>query len=78
MTINIMELILEVTVGRLVLSLPNEDLVKINKMILKHLERLCPKCGTKLKRVHQAPDYYMCFKCIKGYNLEELKGKDET
>ena len=37
--INIAELILEIVVGRLVLGLPNEDLVKINKMIVASLEK---------------------------------------
>jgi len=32
----------------------------------------CPKCQSELKRVHHLPDYYMCFKCIKGYTNEEL------
>lgn len=36
---DLMILILELTVGRLVLTLPNEDLEKINEMIKKHLER---------------------------------------
>ena len=40
MSINIMELILEITVGRLVLGLPEEDLEKVNKMIIAHLENL--------------------------------------
>ncbi len=31
-------IILEITVGRLVLGLPNEDLVKINKMIIDSLK----------------------------------------
>ena len=39
MKINIAELILEIVVGRLVLQLPNEDLEKINKMIIAHLEK---------------------------------------
>ena len=36
---NIITLIWEVTVGRLVLDLPKEDLVEINKMIKRNLER---------------------------------------
>ena len=39
MKINIAELILELIVGRLVLQLPNEDLEKINKMIVNSLEQ---------------------------------------
>ena len=39
MKINIAELILEIVVGRLVLQLPNEDLEKINKMIINSLEK---------------------------------------
>ncbi len=35
---NLALIILEITVGRLVLGLPNEDLVKINKMIVKSLK----------------------------------------
>ena len=37
---NLIETILEITVGRLVLGLPKEDLKKINKMIIAHLEKL--------------------------------------
>ena len=39
MKINLIEIIMEITVGRLVLQLPNEDLEKINKMIIESLER---------------------------------------
>ena len=35
---NIFELLSEVIVGRLVLGLPPEDLVKINKMIIESLK----------------------------------------
>ena len=38
MSINIMGLILEITVGRLVLRLPEDDLKKINKMIIRSLK----------------------------------------
>ena len=34
---NLVEIVLEIIVGRLVLDLPNEDLVKINKMIIASL-----------------------------------------
>ena len=35
---NPFEILLEIVVGRLVLGLPNEDLVKINKMIRESLK----------------------------------------
>ena len=37
--INLAEMILEIVVGRLVLQLPNEDLVKINEMIVASLDK---------------------------------------
>ena len=37
---NLMSMVMELTVGRLVLLLPKEDLEKINEMIKKHLETL--------------------------------------
>ena len=40
---NIIEIILEVMVGRLVLGLPDKDLVKINKMIIKSLKEKVEK-----------------------------------
>jgi len=38
MKVNLAELIMEVVVGRLVLQLPNEDLEKVNKMIIASLK----------------------------------------
>ena len=35
---NLAQLLMEITVGRLVLQLPNEDLEKINKMIRESLK----------------------------------------
>jgi len=42
-------------------------------------EHSCPACQGSLKRVCKTPEYWMCYKCIKGWNNEELKGdkKDE-
>ena len=37
------------------------------------MSKKCPICGTELKRVCCKPEYWMCFKCIKGYNNQELK-----
>jgi hypothetical protein len=36
--LNLMQLALEVVIGRLVLDLPKDDLKKINEMILRNLE----------------------------------------
>ena len=49
---------------------------KTSKWIPEHI---CPTCKGVLKRVYPNPEYWMCYKCIKGYNNEELKGemKDE-
>jgi len=44
---NISEIILEIIVGRLVLGLPNEDLVKINKMIVESLKEKKNKAYNK-------------------------------
>jgi len=38
MKLNLAQIILEIVVGRLVLQLPNEDLKKINKMIIQSLK----------------------------------------
>ena len=44
---NISEIILEIIVGRLVLGLPNKDLVKINKMIVESLKEKKNKAYNK-------------------------------
>lgn len=39
----------------------------------------CPICNNPLENVNKNNeylDYWMCFRCIKGYNNEELKEKE--
>jgi len=36
---NIFQILLEITIGRLILTLPHDDLEEINRMIKKNLER---------------------------------------
>lgn len=43
---NLGNLIMEIIVGRLVLGLPNEDVKKINKMIIKSLKEKEGNAGT--------------------------------
>ena len=47
---NISEILLEIVVGRLVLGLPKEDLVKINKMIRESLKEKEEKCLSTRRR----------------------------
>ena len=34
----------------------------------------CPICKSELRKTEEEPEYWMCDKCIKGFNREELKG----
>ena len=47
---NIAEILLEIVVGRLVLGLPAEDLLKINKMIRESLKEKEEKCPSTTRR----------------------------
>ena len=31
-------------------------------------------CKSELRKTEEEPEYWMCDKCIKGFNREELKG----
>jgi len=33
----------------------------------------CPICKSELRKTENEPDYWMCDKCIKGFNIEELE-----
>ena len=47
---NLALIIQEIIVGRLVLGLPNEDMVKINKMIIESLKEKTNKAYKKEKK----------------------------
>ena len=38
-------------------------------------KKKCPKCCGPLTITNNVPDYWMCYRCIKGYTNEELKKK---
>ena len=40
-------------------------------------EHICPTCTGALKQVHKNPDYWMCYKCSKGYTNYELERYNE-
>ena len=37
----------------------------------------CPVCHKELRKTENEPEYWLCDKCIKGFNREELKRNDE-
>jgi len=49
-----------------------------------HLFKIeCPVCKSELRKTENEPDYWMCDKCIKGFNIEEIEklkeiGKDAS
>jgi len=46
------------------------------RVVDKHPELFkieCPICQSELHTTDNNPDYWMCNKCVKGFNTEELK-----
>ena len=45
------------------------------KWLKEQWNKKCPKCGDQLTKVRDTPEYWMCYRCIKGYTNKELDEK---